>query len=348
MKSKTINKVITKKIREWTDTITDPILKKRVLESAVVTGGCITSMLLNEDVNDYDVYLKDKQVVYDLAKYYCDQFQNDPKNSDRGAYVITGIAVLKWKDGRSKLKSLLPKMEDVTYNEYCAWLINREGDYTKSFDNTCRYIRDNILKIKEDRVCIVIPSEGIMEEQDSIADDVEFDVEQVVEECNGIEDKEPYRPIFLSNNAITLSNKIQIIIRFYGDVEELHSNYDFVHCTNYWTLGTGVVLNKEALECILNKELKYIGSKYPLCSVVRTRKFIKRGWQINAGQYVKMLYQISKLNLDDPEVFEEQLVGVDSVYFRSFIEALNTKQRTDPTFSLDYTYLSTVLDKIFD
>jgi hypothetical protein len=57
------------------------------------------------------------------------------------------------------------------------------------------------------------------------------------------------------------------------------------------------VLRAEALESILTKELRYVGSRYPLCSVIRTRKFLARGWTINAGQYVKMCFQISQLDL---------------------------------------------------
>ena len=122
---------------------------------------------------------------------------------------------------------------------------------------------------------------------------------------------------------------------------------DFVHATNYWTYDTGVVLNQRALESILNKELFYIGSKYPICSLVRTRKFIKRGWQINAGQYVKMSFQISKLNLEDIYVLEDQLVGVDSIYFLNFINSLKQKYMKDKNFVLTQDYLTTVIDKIF-
>ena len=127
----------------------------------------------------------------------------------------------------------------------------------------------------------------------------------------------------------------------------VHENYDFVHATNYWTYETGTVLNQRALESILNKELFYIGSKYPICSLVRTRKFIKRGWQINAGQYVKISFQISKLDLENIYVLEDQLVGVDSIYFLNFINALKTKHIKNNDFVLTQDYLTTVIDKIF-
>jgi hypothetical protein len=89
--------------------------------------------------------------------------------------------------------------------------------------------------------------------------------------------KPKFRPVFLTSNAITLSDKIQIVLRFQGEPDDIHANYDFVHCTSYWTSwDEKLVLKPEAMESILCKELRYVGSKYPICSVVRLRKFIAR------------------------------------------------------------------------
>jgi hypothetical protein len=162
----------------------------------------------------------------------------------------------------------------------------------------------------------------------------------------GILDKKPedkYKPIFITDNAISLSGDIQLIIRFYGSPEEIHENYDFVHCTNYWTSkDSKLVLNQPALECLLAKELKYQGSKYPICSIIRTRKFLQRDWRINAGQYLKMAFQISKLNLSDPKVLEDQLIGVDVAYFQIIINAFKDKKR-----DITEEYLSEIIDRVF-
>jgi hypothetical protein len=45
---------------------------------------------------------------------------------------------------------------------------------------------------------------------------------------------EPYRPVFLTTNAITLSDDVQLVIRFYGTPGEIHDVYDFEHCKCYW------------------------------------------------------------------------------------------------------------------
>lgn len=157
-----------------------------------------------------------------------------------------------------------------------------------------------------------------------------------------------YRTRYISSNAISLSDKIQIVIRFVGTIEDIHKNYDFVHCTCSYDYATNKVhLPAEALECIINKELIYIGSKYPLCSIIRTRKFIKRGWTINAGQYLKMALQLNKLNLLDLNVFKEQLTGVDSYYFEKAINQIMKKKEDNPDFNIDNEYLFTIINRIF-
>ena len=153
-----------------------------------------------------------------------------------------------------------------------------------------------------------------------------------------------YAPVFLSSNAISLSSKVQLIIRFYGEPDQVHENYDFVHATNYWTSWERkVTMRPAAMEAILSKELRYIGSKYPICSMIRVRKFIGRGWTINAGQFVKMAWQIHALDLTNLEVLKDQLVGVVSMYFMQMISEL--KEKDSP--SVDGAYLMTLIDKLF-
>ena len=152
-----------------------------------------------------------------------------------------------------------------------------------------------------------------------------------------------HRPVFISTNAITLSGKIQLILRFYGSPDEIHKNYDFVHCTNYWTSDGELTLRPEALEALLARELKYVGSKYPLCSIIRLRKFIKRGWMVNAGQILKMCLQLSELDLLNRDVLEDQLTGVDVAYFSRFMDAV---KEVDPE-KVNTAYLVEIVNRMF-
>lgn len=203
------------------------------------------------------------------------------------------------------------------------------------------FIIDALNGSEEDRIKIFVTSSGV-------AADPEYHIEEHEDVIEENSDKPLYMPIHLSSNAITLSGKIQLVIRFFGDAKEIHSNYDYVHCTNYWlSANNQLVLNQEALESIMAKELIYMGSKYPIASLIRTRKFINRGWFINAGQYLKMAFQISQLDLQNIVVLEDQLMGVDALYFSMLIDALRAKQESTPDWAISENYIITLIDKIF-
>lgn len=310
MKVKTINAVLAKKFNEFLDSITDATVRNLVRDNSIITGGCIASMLLKEDVNDFDIYFTNKQTTKAVAEYYLAQF--NANNGTKG-YVLDGATVTE----------------------------------------TERYEAGGAgLNLTPDRVKIIFPSVGVAKE------DGVFEHEDVIEEFPDTptvkedETKAKYRPIYVSSNAITLSNKVQIIIRFYGSPDDIHLHYDYIHCTNYWlSKDRKLTLKQPALEALLSRTLVYVGSKYPIASLIRTRKFIKRGWSINAGQYLKIAFQVSRLDLCNIEVLEDQLTGVDVAYFNTLIDAINTKQKDCATkgenWTLEYGYLSTLIDKIF-
>jgi len=305
MKSKTIKAIIAKKISEWLGSIDDESARKIAEESTIVTGGCIASMLLGEEVHDFDLYFRTHDAALRLAEYYVKRFE---VKDARG--IPCPIKILD-KEGRIKIviKSAGIASEDGTLKAY------------EYFEQP-----------------------GAREAADYIGDVMDRD-EEIDEAIQKQEDEKPrYRPVFMSTNAITLANKIQIILRFYGEPDQLHENYDFAHCTNYWTSWDGeLVLRPKALEALLARELVYIGSKYPVCSIFRLRKFIKRGFTINAGQIVKMCMQISELELSNLDVLEDQLTGVDCAYFIQVLAKLKDK---DPE-KINATYLVEIIDRMF-
>lgn len=205
------------------------------------------------------------------------------------------------------------------------------------------------VKVDGNRIAIYVKSAGAIgegsedysyfeESADSVGAEayIEKSTTEVVE-------GEKFRPIFLSENAITLSNKVQIVIRFYGPPEEIHKNYDYIHATNYYYQGE-LHLNSAALESLLAKRLKYQGSLYPICSLFRMRKFMDRGWKISAGEITKMAFQISELDLTDPSVLKEQLIGVDAAYFAELIRLIHKWMEGNPGKPVDASYVIQLID----
>lgn len=338
MNKRLVAKIIKKKFNHFLKSIKDEKVKELVKQNSIITGGSIASLLLGEDVNDYDIYFTNKETVKAVMEYYIEEFQkNTPNLSKKVKFYVqeevkgTGIG----QDGRIKL------------------VIKSVGVATEGQDNENYEYFETVDEEKGmdfvDNAFDSVGEETQFEEGSPVVDPVERLVE--VDETYVVDRKKKgaqYRPLVMTSNAITLADEIQLIIRFYGNAEEIHKNYDFTHCTNYWLSSTGeLVLQKDALESILTKQLYYQGSLYPLASIIRTRKFIKRGWHINAGQYLKMCFQISKMNLTDPVVLEDQLMGVDVAYFTQVLKWLKQDREEYEAMEDKVPYLVSLIDKIF-
>lgn len=274
-------------MNQWLDTISDDKLRTSVKNSLLVSGGCICSMLLNEDVNDYDIYIQKRDVLLRLVEYY-----------------IRGYSDIQILDGEHKQV-----------------LIDNLGARTGIYSISVRNLMTDQIKLFIDN-----GNGGMAVNLDKKVDE------------------KTYIPVFFSPNAISLSDNIQVVMRFHGNAEEIHKNFDFVHATNYFTFSEGLVTNKEALESILTKQLRYKGSLYPLTSILRMKKFVKRNWNINAGEVLKIMFQISELDLKDPDILEEQLIGIDVAYFSILIKLLRdilVEKRTQHLYN-------TLIDKVFN
>ena len=198
------------------------------------------------------------------------------------------------------------------------------------------------------RVKVYIGNYGVAKEEERVEREPIMDgLSSLLGGGSKPKDEEPYRPVYLTDNAITLSDGIQLIIRFHGDVDEIHSNFDFEHCKMSYVPHTmKLTMPASSLEAVIMKELRYTGSKYPIASILRTRKFINRGYFINAGQYLKMIFQTQKLDLTNPDVLADQLNGVDLVYMAELISAVERAKFEDET--IDHDYLVNIVEEIFD
>lgn len=177
----------------------------------------------------------------------------------------------------------------------------------------------------------------------------EFLKKQVDKEDKDAKDKDPYRPRYLSENAISCSDKVQVVIRFFGDADRIHENYDFEHCKCSYDRATDTLHTPElALLSLMSRTLYYTGSLYPLCSMFRMRKFIDRGWHISAGEILKMGFQVSALDLTDFNTLREQLIGVDMAYFSELLSIITDQKEGREGKPIDSAYIVQLVDSIFN
>ena len=382
MKAKTIRKILQSKVESLASHIqvstTQPLgtqkatvyfdtdLPHDVLQGTIVTGGSIVSMLQQEPVNDYDIYFKTRELALRVARFYLWQFKG--QNEEHLVSYIELLDPRSEAHGGTGAWRPLGKTSDGEYGEINSveWamalqttgrfrIVIKSAGIASSMGQDETYAYFESLPDQE--------GEGYIEALTK-ADETDNDV-WVSEEAKNVAEKGDHYPKFISGNAITLAGDLQVMIRFFGEPKDIHANYDFIHCTCYYTSwDKHLELPQAALEAIITKELRYVGSLYPLCSIIRLRKFIKRGWWVNAGQILKMTMQLNDLDLTDVDVLEDQLTGVDTAYFMHIIARLRSSQekkieammeeqkisRTEAenkVGNVDSAYVTTIIDRIF-
>lgn len=321
MRKSTIKLALKKKVDDWLKTITDQTLIENIKKDVVVSGGAIASMLGEEKVNDYDLYFKTFETTKAVAEYYVSVFNATNEIKTKGHVLKSCKPEVQVKS----LKNIKGNFEERVIIYMKSSGVAAEGQQEYSYFESEQ-------EVEADTFLDSIVAESPMEVAEELLEEVRSKAAE-------------YRPIFFSDNAVTLSDKIQLVIRFYGNPSEILENYDYAHSMCYYEYSEdNLVLHPEALEAILSKTLIYKGSLYPIASIFRTRKFIKRGWRITAGQMLKIIWQIKAIDLDNVEVLREQLIGVDQAYMTQLLSALGDNKNT----RIDSTYLAKLIDEIFE
>ena len=352
-----IQGIIRRKVGDWLESIDDVELRRFLSDKIIVTGGSIASLLRGDKVNDYDVYFTTREAAKRAARYYLARFAaNPPKkllqspvrmyvdesNADRISIVIKSVGVISAEgdNGQYEYFETTPPANAPEYVDNVVTPIMSDDDDRRLANEIIDSTADVGVPDSDNPEFMALVEQKAAEDLPSVATGPVSKA------------KNKYRPIFLSCNAITLSDSIQIIIRFYGPVDELHKNFDFVHCTNYWQsetrygaqLGGTLVVNTPALMSLMSKRLQYIGSRYPLCSLIRTRKFVRRGWTAPASVFIKAMHQCIAMDWNDIETWREQLTGVDAAYFAEIIDML-TRDKANGKH-IDSAYIVALIDKL--
>lgn len=365
MNIKNIKSFLTHKHNDWLDSITDTLLREGVRRNSLIAGGAIVSLMQGDSPNDLDVYLMDKEVALKLVIYYVKQWNKDARHRSKIGIRLRATQDYVDKLLASDVDTLIDMLLCEGYTEHTVTELSGmrkqelvdillSADYGRYYvvsspEELDKVTVDSLYRLNEysNGVSLFIRSAGAVEEAD---DGIPMSAGTAGTESSTVAkegEKPDYRPVFLTNNAMSLKGKVQVILRFIGTPEEITANFDYVHCTCTYVPHTKeLTLPSKALASIMTKELMYVGSRYPVCSLFRLRKFINRGYHINVGQILKMVFQIKALDLYNIAVMEDQLLGVDSLYMASFVRSI--KEDAEKGEEVTETYLMELISDMFD
>lgn len=122
---------------------------------------------------------------------------------------------------------------------------------------------------------------------------------------------------------------IQIIKKYFGTPEEVISKFDFTCVMGaYVTDKRDFVLGDFFLVDNAGRRLVYTGkSEYPICSLIRTRKYVAKGYSLSAIAVVTMALAVHNLKFETYADLKDQLMGIDTTIFKEVTNGLDDNKK---------------------
>lgn len=131
-----------------------------------------------------------------------------------------------------------------------------------------------------------------------------------VEQHDG-QSKHSFKINLITDNAINLDNKLQLITKYYGKDHEIIGKFDWAHIKSCYSYPDTINLCDDFYRYIVEKELVYTGSDYPLSSLLRTRKFIKKGWHVSTKTMTHIALDVAMKFRYVPDRYKRRLFTED-------------------------------------
>ena len=140
---------------------------------------------------------------------------------------------------------------------------------------------------------------------------------------------------------------IQLIKAVYGEPERVLAQYDFTMCMGAWIPGTQRFVFADCFlkHCAQRRLVYNTAGKYPISSLWRTLKYVKRGYKLPGVEAIKLALRINSLRLDTVAALKEQLMGIDTLFLKEFTDKLAENQADVYDFGTAVRWLEDYMDK---
>lgn len=128
------------------------------------------------------------------------------------------------------------------------------------------------------------------------------------------------------------------LIRFVGEVHDTLKSFDFTICraayVPWYPEGSRFVLFPDFLQHLAQRKLIFnIAAEFPICSLYRAAKYIKRGFHFPGIEAIKLGLRIQSLKIETVGDLRKQLMGIDTLFLKDLTDAL--KNQEHKTFELN-------------
>jgi hypothetical protein len=110
----------------------------------------------------------------------------------------------------------------------------------------------------------------------------------------------------ITENSINLSDKIQLVTKFTGTPEEVTNKFDWQHIKSYYKYPDILEIPNETYRLLIEKELIYTRSDYPLSSLMRLKKYIKKGWTVSNTTIIQIALEFHEAMIKSEKIRQEK------------------------------------------
>jgi hypothetical protein len=151
-------------------------------------------------------------------------------------------------------------------------------------------------------------------------------------------------------SIISEGHRVQLIKVLTGSPEQVIDSFDFTICqaafqfkpneTGFW-FGKGFFPHLAQRRLVFN-----VSAEYPVCSLFRVAKYLKRGFHFSGIEAIKLGLRIQALEIEDYKELRRQLMGIDTLFLKDLTDSL--KGQDEKKYELN-EFLATMevwLDKL--
>lgn len=131
--------------------------------------------------------------------------------------------------------------------------------------------------------------------------------------------------------------------------ETVSTIFDFTVCMGLYNFGSRLFYLDDKFLVHLSQRKIVFNSKtlYPISSLVRLHKYMKRGFTVSGIEFLKVGLRINSLEMKTYADLKEQIQGIDTMFLRGFISSICPDEKLAVTeYSMDTTF--EYLDKYID
>lgn len=116
---------------------------------------------------------------------------------------------------------------------------------------------------------------------------------------------------------------IQIIKKEVGEPEDMVDRFDFTVCQAIYDFKENkMIMVNRFLRDLAKKELIFTGSKYPLASLYRVKKYMEKGFHISGIELIKLALTVQNIDIDNEAELGEHIAGFDIMILRDLLNEL--------------------------